>query len=324
MRPPTPWSPADPLDEALHLLRMSGVFYCRSEFAALWGLALPPLPQHLMFHVVTAGTCWLKVGGCPPRQLHPGDFVLLPHGTGHELGDVPGTHCEPLFDLPREKVSERYEVLRHGGDGTPAHLICGAVRFDHAVAKQLVDMLPLTLHISPAKDPSLSWMSDLLRFMAAEARNLRPGGDAIVSRLADILVIQAIRSWIETVPGTQAGWLHALRDRQIGQAIALIHRRPEQPWTLASLAEAAAMSRSAFSARFTALVGMPAMQYVAQWRMQVALTSLRERNVPVGTLAGNLGYQSEAAFTRAFKRHVGMSPSAARTARDADAATGRG
>lgn len=323
MRPPTPLSPPDPLDEALHFLRMRGVFYCRSELAAPWGLALPPLPHHLMFHVVMTGTCWLKADDGPPCQLHPGDFVLLPHGAGHALGDLPETPCAPLFDLPREQISERYEVLRHGGGGTPTHLVCGAVRFDHAVAQQLVDLLPPTLHIGPAQQPT-PWLPDLLRFMAAEARSRRPGSDAIVSRLADILVIQAIRRWIDTIPGIPGGWLHALRDRRIGRAIALIHRRPEQPWTLAALAGAVAMSRSAFSARFTALVGLPAMQYALQWRMQVALASLRERNVPVGTLAESLGYQSKAAFSRAFKRYVGVSPKAARDATGRSAPAARG
>jgi len=313
---PDPWTPIDPLGEALHFLRMSGVFYCRSEFTAPWGLGLPAMPQTLMFHVVTSGHCWLELDGLEPYRLQPGDFALVPHGQGHRLTGEPGAACAPLFDLPREQVSERYEVLRHGGSGAPAHLICGAVRFDHPAAQQLVALLPRAIHIQAAHSPHREWMQDTLRFMAAEASALRPGGETIVTRLADILVIQAIRAWIERDPAAQTGWLGALRDRQIGRAISLIHRDPARAWTLASLASEVAMSRSAFAARFTALAGVPAIQYIAQWRMNTALASLKERDVPLTVLAERLGYQSEAAFSRAFKRYIGMSPGAARKARN--------
>ena len=148
--------------------------------------------------------------------------------------------------------------------------------------------------------------------MAAEARELRPGGEAVITRLADILVIQAIRAWIEKDPVAQTGWLGALKDKQIGRAITLIHRDPSRAWTLASLAAEVAMSRSAFAARFTDLVGVSAMHYVTRWRMQMALTSLKEQDVGLGELANRLGYQSEAAFSRAFKCFMGMSPGAVR------------
>lgn len=315
MPTPDPWSPIDPLGEALHFLRMSGVFYGRTEMTAPWGLELPVMPQTLMFHVVTAGRCWLELDGLAPQPLRPGDFALVPHGQGHRLTGEPGTDCTPLFDLPREMVSERYELLRHGGGGTPTQMICGVVRFDHPAAQQLLALLPRLIHIEAANLPHREWMQDTLRFMADEAGVLRPGGETIVTRLADILVIQAIRAWIERDPAAQSGWLGALRDKQIGRAISLIHRDPARAWTLASLASEVAMSRSAFAARFTALVGVPAMQYLAQWRMRAALASLKERDEPVAVLAERLGYQSEAAFSRAFKRHLGVSPGAARKGR---------
>lgn len=307
-----PWTPIDPLGEALHFLRMSGVFYARSELTAPWGLELPVLPQTLMFHVVTAGQCWLEADDIEPVPLQPGDFTLMPRAQGHRLTSAPGAACAALFDLPREMISERYEVLRHGDGGTPTHLVCGAVRFDHPAAQQLLALLPRMIRIEAANLPHREWMQDTLRFMADEAGALRPGGETIVTRLADILVIQAIRAWIERDAAAQVGWLGALRDRQIGRAISLIHRDPARAWTLASLASEVAMSRSAFAARFTALVGMPAMQYLAQWRMHTALASLKERDEPIAALAERLGYQSEAAFSRAFKRCVGVSPSAAR------------
>jgi AraC-like DNA-binding protein len=146
----------------------------------------------------------------------------------------------------------------------------------------------------------------------AEARELRPGGEAVITRLGDILVIQAIRSWIETDPAARTGWLGALQDPQIGHAISLIHREPARDWTVASLADELAMSRSAVAARFTELVGEHAMQYVTRWRMQVAVSSLREEGATVAQLASRLGYRSEAAFARAFKRVIGLPPGAMR------------
>lgn len=306
------WNPVDPLGEALHFLRMSGVFYCRSEFTAPWAVAMPPIDHCLMFHVVTSGRCWLKDADGQSRLLQAGDFVLVPHGQGHILASEPDVPADQLFDLPREQVSDRFEILRHGMGGAVAGVICGAVRFDHPAARQLIAMLPATICIDAADVSQTDWMQSMLRFMAAEARELRPGGEAVITRLADILVIQAIRAWIEKDPAAQTGWLGALQDRQIGRAIALIHRDPARTWTLASLAAEVAMSRSAFAARFTELVGVSAMHYVARWRMQVALTSLTEQDVGLGELANRLGYQSEAAFSRAFKRFMGVSPGAVR------------
>ena len=161
------------------------------------------------------------------------------------------------------------------------------------------------------------WLHSTLTFMAAEANAVRVGGEAIITRLADVLVIQAIRAWIEKDPGAQIGWLRALRDKQIGRAIAMIHRDPSQAWTLAGLASAVAMSRSAFAARFVELVDMPVMQYVTQWRMQVAYAMLQEPDARVSDLAIRLGYHSEAAFSRAFKRHTGINPSEVRRKTDA-------
>jgi hypothetical protein len=214
----------DPLGEALHFLRMSGTFYCRSELTAPWALELPPVDACISFHFVTAGRCWLEVEGVEPRLLSPGDLALVPHGKGHRLSSEPGTAAPRLDELRHEHISDRYAILRHGGGGAPSTLVCGAVRFDHPAAQQLVKLLPPMIHVEASSSPQMEWIQSTLRFMAAEAKALRPGGETIITRLSDILVIQAIRSWIEDDPAAQTGWLGALQDKQIGRAIALIHR----------------------------------------------------------------------------------------------------
>jgi AraC-like DNA-binding protein len=305
--------PADPLGEALHFLRMSGVFYCRSEFTAPWGLALPPFEDCVMFHVVTAGECWIEVDGADPYLLRPGELLLVPHGTGHRLTSKPGSTAAKLFDLEREQVGERFEILRHGGGGTAATAICGVVQFETPAAKQLVRLLPKLIVVNAwGNAPETEWLQSTLRFMADEARESRAGGETVITRLADILVVQAIRAWIARDPAAKTGWLAALQDKQIGRAIAAIHRRPDESWTLPTLAAHVGMSRSAFALRFSQLVGEPAMRYVTRWKMQTAQGWLAQGDLSIGAIATRMGYDSEAAFSRTFKRITGIPPGAAR------------
>jgi len=306
------WPPPDPLGEALHFLRMDGAFYCRSELTAPWGMTLPPMAGYLWFHVVTAGRVLLETDDERSQWLQPGDLALVPHGEGHRLRSEPGVPVPGIMELDLEHPSDRYEILRHGEGGAPTTLICGAVRFDHPAARNLVGILPEMILIEASEGQRASWMQSVFRLMAVEAREFRPGGEAVITRLADILVIQAIRAWIETAPAAQTGWLGALQDRQIGRALALIHRDPARPWTVAALADELAMSRSAFAARFTELVREPAMQYLTRWRMQLALGALEGESATVAELAARLGYRSEAAFARAFKRVIGVPPGAVR------------
>jgi AraC-like DNA-binding protein len=304
----------DPLGEALHFLRVTGSFYCRSELTAPWGLTMPAWQGCLWFHIVTAGRCRLEVDGAEPRMLQPGDLALVPHGQGHVLGSGPDVITPDVTGLEHE-FQNRYAILRHGGGGAATTLVCGAVRLDHPAAHLILPLLPMVIHVEPSGSPQAEWMQSTLRLVAAEAAEMRPGGEAVITRLSDILVIQALRTWIETDPAARRGWLGALRDRQIGRAITLIHRDPARAWTVASLANELAMSRSAFAARFTELVDEPAMRYVTRWRMQTARSLLAEDGVTVAEIASRLGYQSEAAFSRAFKRITGTPPGAVARAR---------
>ncbi|MEU8035550.1 AraC family transcriptional regulator [Streptosporangium sp. NPDC049078] len=309
-------APSDLLGESLHLLRLTGTLYCRAELTAPWGIEVPALDGLMALLVVTSGHCLLEVDGAEPRLLRQGSLTLIPHGIPHRLRSDPGADVEPLFDIPVEQVSERYEIMRHGGGGDLTHTTYGVVHFDHVAAQRLVAQLPEVLHIDAWDEDTANWLSSTLRLISREALALRPGGETVITRLADILVVQAIRSWLDSAPEANRGWLAALRDEQVGQALALLHRAPERQWSVASLAREVGMSRSAFSARFTELVGESAMRYLAHWRMQLARMHLRRTSEPLSVVARRFGYQSEAAFCRAFKRAFGVPPGNVRQASD--------
>lgn len=304
---------SDPLCETLHLLRLTGVLYCRAELRAPWGIDLSPLEGCMMIEIVTAGHCWLEVEGEQPHLLQQGSLALMPHGTRHTIRSDPNADAEPLAEIPIELISDRYEIMHYGGDGDLTQITYCGVRFDHVAAQRLIDLLPTVLQVD-ALDQDDGWLSNTVRFISREAKEMRPGGETIITRLADIIVIQVIRSWLDSAPESEQGWLAALRDEQVGPALAAIHRQPEKHWTVASLAKEVGMSRSGFSARFTDLVGESAMHYVTQWRMQLARTQLQETSEPLWVLAERFGYQSEAAFSRAFKRVFGASPGSIRHA----------
>lgn len=311
---PGAWTPDDPLGEALHFLRMDGVRCTRCELTAPWAVDLPAMPDCVTFHVVTSGSCWVYTDGAAPMRLQPGEMALVPHGEGHGIADAPGSPAKDLIDLPREAFGPRYEILRHGGGGEETRLVCGAARFDHPAARELVRLLPRLVRVQAWSSPQAEWMQSTLRLMTSESAGRRPGGETVVTRLADILVIQAIRSWIAENPSARTGWLGALRDERIGPALLAIQRHPARDWTVAALAREVTMSRSAFAARFRELVGEGPMQHVTRWRMHVATTWLREGGATLAEMASRLGYRSEAAFSRAFKRIVGASPGAVRRA----------
>lgn len=298
----------DPLGEILHQLRIDGSLYCRSELSGDWSLDMPILPGKMMFHIITAGQCWLSITGEPTRLLKQGSLVLVPHGLGHVISSDPSLSPTPLFESGVIQVSERYETLNITGDGDITELTCGIMGFDQFAGKQLMQQLPPMLIVEPGQYNQQDWLNSTLQFIGQEARQLKPGGETIITHLGDILVIQLIRHWMEHSPQASEGWIGALRDKHIGIALRAIHHQPEKKWTVDSLAQECGMSRSGFSAQFKQLLGDSVKSYLTQWRMNLAYQRLKQKHEPLINLAQELGYESEAAFSRAFKRIMGVSP----------------
>lgn len=299
----------DPLGEVLHQLRLDGSLYCRSVMQGDWSLAMPILPDKMMFHIITAGSCWLKAGEKAPIKLTQGMLVLVSQGLGHSIYSDPELSPTPLFEAGVKRVSARYETLDIIGEGEKTELTCGIMCFDQFAGKQLIQQLPEILLMDHIEESNEVWLSSTLDFITNEARKLKPGGETIITHLADILVIQMIRHWMEKSPQASQGWVGALRDKHIGIALRAIHHQPHKNWTVNSLAQECGMSRSGFSAHFKQQVGSSVKNYLTNWRMNIAYQRLSQKSEPLITLAEELGYNSEAAFSRAFKRVMGISPS---------------
>jgi AraC-like DNA-binding protein len=295
----------DALSDVLQDLRLLGVSYCRTEVTAPWGIEIPA-EDGAVFHFVVAGGCWLRTGSQPPQRLEAGDMVLLPHGAGHALVDVIDGPTQPVGTMARQPLGDRTYRLQGGGGGAGSLLVCCDLRFEHSAVHPLLQLMPevMLLRAGEISDPSLVM---LLETMAAELSAPRIGGATVMARLADTIVTGVIRGWVETRSGDTTGWLAAIRDPQVGRALAAIHRHPERSWSVTALAGIAHLSRSQFSDRFTAIVGVSPAHYVARWRMHLARTWLRAEGV--SEVATRLGYHSEASFSRAFKRLVGHPPS---------------
>ena len=317
--PLAPWTATDPLGGVLGDLRIRGAFYCRAEGAAPWGVEMPALEGCMSFHVVAEGSCLLEVDA-DRYEMRAGDLALVPHGRGHLLRSGPGAPIAGRADLlPQEYLGEHYSVLRIDGGGVPARLVCGVVEPERPGASHLFDLLPPVLLV--AGGSSGGWLPVLLGMIAEEVRSDRPGAEAVVTRLADVVVVQAVRAWLDD-GAAGPGWLRALRDPQVGRAVTAVHRDPGASWTVDGLAREARMSRSAFAARFTELAGEPALRYVTRWRMHLATVALG-RGARVGELARGLGYDSEAAFSRAYKRVTGVPPVSVRTRPETGVSRGR-
>jgi AraC-like DNA-binding protein len=306
---------ADIVADVVAAIRKGTAVYCRARLHAPWGLSIPAGTTSV--HVITAGTCWLVSGGCTPIQLTRGDVVLVPSGASHSIADHPDRPTRPLMDLtgvPLGEAPPRELVL--DGDGPATGLLCGGYLLAPSPRHPLTAILPPILHVDAgqARGTGLAGAVDLL---SAEVDRADPGAPAVVASLLDLLFVYVLRTWLAEQRQDCGGWVQALYDPTVGGALVLIHAEPGRPWSVASLARAVGVPRATFSRRFTALTGQAPMAYVTAWRMTTAARLLREQRVPLREVARRVGYDSEFAFARAFKRTVGHPPGRYRHAVDA-------
>lgn len=296
----------DILTDVLNTLELKGWLSSRRELASPWRYDFAA-SQDSMFHVLSFGGAYLQVEGeAKPIRVEDGDVLLFPTGHPHSLYDDPTSPLTRLVHLDYNP-QRGHQVVYHDGEGLKPLLLCGAFHFGYPHDFPLLRRLPKLVHISGAQGRMEQGFTDIVRLIAHESASQQPGTEVMLRRLTELLFIQVIRLWIDQEAEVSVAWVRALRDQPISAALGLIHRSPERRWTVKELADEAALSRSAFSARFTELVGEPPMTYLNRWRMLRA-TRLLKNEVRVETIAELLGYESEAAFRKAFKREMGIPP----------------
>lgn len=303
----------DPLSELLTSLRLSSCILSQGEFSAPWAVHTQPTATPV-FHAIVDGEAWVQRDGDPePRRLVAGEIVVLPAGDGHIMSGAPGEKPVPLSSVPARQRGG-VVVVEHGGGGAQTRIICGTFRLQHVAADSLLGLMPRLLRIQ-RDNPHARWIEMTVGMLEQELRSTQAGADAAVTRLTDILFVHVIRSYVSELGPDTRGLLGALGDAQIARAVALMHRSPEKPWTVASMAREVGLSRSTFSARFTELVGEPPNQHLTRWRMQSAADTLRlDQSLSTIEVAERVGYNSEDAFVRAFRRVIGSTPAEYRRA----------
>lgn len=332
-----PLTTHDTLSDVLRTVRLRSAVYYFVSCGGKWAAEAPasgdiadavmPGAEHVIeYHVVTAGECWAAIVGEPPLKLERGDIVILPHGDAHVVSSAPGMRADPkvgwYYEMTRRQRPFRVEYegaiakvdSEDGAFGSPSNdsaattLVCGFIGCDMRPFNPLIATLPRLLHLPASRDSG--WNEPFLRLAVTESHGKRPGSEALLERMSEMMFVDAIRRHVDTMPGESTGWLAGLRDRFVGRSLALMHAKPAAAWTIDELGSQVGLSRSALHERFVALIDQAPMQYLTRWRMQLAARLLRDTQSSVASIGLEVGYDSEAAFARAFKRLVGSPPAA--------------
>jgi AraC-like DNA-binding protein len=313
---------SDVLSDVLRGIRLTGAVFFDFELSTPWvaeappsheiaGSVMPGAQRVIEYHLIARGNCWGHAVGSEPIPLREGDLIVFPQGDAHVLSSAPGMRSVPDHSMFVRRSSPLPVVYEMGGGGPErARVVCGFLGCDDRPYNPLLGALPRAIHVS-ARNPHAAsgWLATLVNIAVVESGAGRPGGENVLARLSELMFVEVIRQHLETLPPGGTGWLAGLRDSVVGQALAALHAEPAAVWSVESLARAAGVSRSVFAERFAAIVGQPPMQYLALWRTQLASRLLAEGG-QVAAVAAAVGYESDAAFSRAFKKLVGRSPAA--------------
>ncbi|HKE94870.1 MAG TPA: AraC family transcriptional regulator [Povalibacter sp.] len=308
----------DAFSDVLRVIRLAGGVFLEAEFTAPWCIngrisadhCKPFLvaPRHVIAsHFVASGQMQLQVDGGERIDVRAGELVLLPHNDAHSFGSDLNAAVMPAHEVMQPPQPGGISQIRYGGGGEATQVLCGFLGSETAFSP-LLSALPPVLKLDIRATASGAWIESSFRFATSEIAAGRMGSATVIAKLSELLFVEAVSQYVVSLPAERRGWLAGLRDPQIGRALALLHSRPTEAWTAEALALEVGMSRSVFAERFTSLVGQPPMHYLTIWRMHVAAQRLREGHDSVAQIAFAVGYESEAAFSRAFKRQFSTSP----------------
>ncbi len=315
----------DTLSDVLRAIKLTGALFFGVNASSPWSVEVPrahsfariilPRAQHVIsYHIITQGSGWVRVGDDPPVQFHEHDILVIPHGDSYAMCSA----IDVLAGLTEDHSVEFFRamaagqlpatVIEGGGNLPLAHYVCGFLGCDAQPFNPLLGALPRLMRLRRGTGEVSNLLDSLIDLTLGEASGVGPGAQCIRLRLSELMFVEVLRVYLETLHPRQTGWLAGLRDPVVGRSMALLHERPAHGWTLAGLAQEAGVSRSVLAVRFTTLVGCPPMQYLARWRVQLAARQLSDGLVKVSAVGRSVGYDSEAAFSRAFKRISGVSP----------------
>lgn len=299
---------SDVLSQVLTLIRLRGELVYSADLSGPWGISFPK--GHAHFHFVEHGALWVRTPGAEPILVRQGDLLLLPHGTGHTLSDMPETAARDVQSILPAHFDADHSVLTFGGGGAACRLLGGFFHFEGGSLAAIMAALPVVVHIASVDGKTPDWLDGIAHHLVNESRQPEPGSSLMISRLIDLLVIRTLRTWAANRTGS-GGWLGGLGEERIGRVLSAIHADPYRQWTVESLAAIAAMSRSIFAERFTARIGETPLHYVTRWKLTLAADMLAGGGLKVTQAAQRIGYASDAAFSRAFKAQFGYPPSQA-------------
>jgi AraC-like DNA-binding protein len=320
----------DVLSDVLRAVRLTGAIYFDIDASCPWvgespgtaeiAAAVMPEAEHVIsFHAVMSGSCWAALGdgSAPPVRVNAGDVVIFPGGAPNVMSSTPGARGEPnplaMYYKPVDQHLP-FEMIHGGGGDERTRFVCGYLGCDARPFNPLLAALPDMLCVRKPADGS-GWVTDLFHLALAEGGSRRAGGETILAKLSELMFVEVIRRHLETLPEGSRGWLSGLRDPHVGAALGLIHARPAEDWTLERLAREVGLSRTIFVARFSDHVEISPMQYLARWRLQLAGRLLEQPGISIAQAGAEVGYESEAAFNRAFKKQVGVPPGSWRRSR---------
>jgi AraC-like DNA-binding protein len=309
----------DPLSQAMRAVDLAGAIFIHARFSAPWcyqspradsaaQVLEPGADRIVIFHLVTEGECVVEMGGQAPVRCVAGDVLLFPQGDAHRMGSEPGLVPAESSRRLAEVLALRPRFLRHGGGGAATRLVCGYLACNDRVARMLLDGLPSLVRVNVRGSDTGRWLEASVGYALAQARTPQPGSAGVLAKLAEMLFFEVLRLYMNERSAGGVGWLAGAGDRIVGAALEALHRDPAHDWTLATLARASGTSRSVLAERFQQIVGSPPMQYLTQWRMQLAAKLLTRSDAPLARIAENVGYQTDTAFSRAFRRAYGAPP----------------
>ena len=314
-------SPVDRMDafsEILSGVKLNGAVFFNAEFSAPWGISvpasnqmdmLPPGDAHfLLYHLVIDGSAVAAVADGPPLELNSGDVVIFPNGDAHQMSSKGARQPFPNYGINDKIKARDLSPLHAGGGGETSRFVCGYMACDPYLSRPILNGLPPVFKVNVRTDRSGQWLESSILHLVDEAVSGRVGSEAMLAKLSEALFVDTLRRYVAGLPEQHHGWLTGARDPIVGKSLGLMHRRVAHPWTIASLADEVGISRSALVERFTRYLSEPPMTYLTRWRLQLAARSLERTSRSVAEIAGDVGYESEAAFNRAFKREFGRPP----------------